>query len=109
GAPPFYNTPEYGVATPVAESYSSAGGVPILFDTNGVRLASPEIRDKTEITAPDGGNTTFFGSDTVRDADTYPNFFGTSAAAPHAAAVAALMFDLQPGTAPAQIEQALKD
>ncbi len=74
-------------------SFSSAGGVPIFLDTDGNRLATPDIRPKPGVVGPDGGNTTFFVSDTSLDPDSFPNFFGTSASAPHVAAVAALMLD----------------
>lgn len=75
------------------ESFSSLGGqLPIWFPPAGApRLGVAETRLKPEIAAPDGTNTTFFGFDI--DGDTHPNFFGTSAAAPHAAAVAALMLE----------------
>ena len=47
--------------------------------------AAPDIRRVPQVAATDGGNTTFFTPDSKLDPDTQPNFFGTSAAAPHAA------------------------
>ena len=110
GAAAFFNTPAYsGSATATVEGFSSAGGTPIYFTTSGARLGSPVTRPKPEITSVDGGNTTFFGSDTNRDTDAFPNFFGTSAAAPHAAAVGALMKQKVPGITPAAILSTLEN
>ena len=91
----------------IVESFSSAGGVPIIFDVNGNRLSTPYIRNKPGITAPDGTNTKFFGSFDF-EADGFPNFFGTSAAAPHAAAVAALLLEAQPSFSPNDVYEALE-
>lgn len=80
-------------------SFSSAGGTPILFGPGGRRLEKPEWRIKPGVTGPDGGNTSFFLFDLdfeipgTAEPDGFPNFFGTSASAPHVAAVAALMLD----------------
>jgi len=94
----YLQTPAYGVDTPVVEGFSSVGGVANYYDIAGNRIA-PLIRKKPDITAPDGANTSFFdpfgNGDISQDADSLPNFFGTSAAAPHAAGVAALMIDAQ--------------
>lgn len=94
GAARWTRTPEFNsnqFPSPVVEYFSSAGGTPILFTTYG-QPVPPTIRLKPEIVAPDGANTTFFGQPFPSgDGDNYPNFFGTSAAAPHAAAVAALL------------------
>jgi hypothetical protein len=107
GAAFFHDTPRYSTNPPLLEAFSSWGGTPILFDTSGNRLTSPITREKPEIVAPDGGNTTFFGSPDIPsgfdDPDTYPNFFGTSASAPLAAAVAALMLDYNSSLTPAEV------
>jgi len=107
-----------------AEDFSSAGGIPILFDALGNPIA-PFVPDNPLVTGPDGGNTTFFLSDSSFDDDDsdtfnnpfssfltppdpdpaseYPNFFGTSASAPHVAAVAGLMLQKNPGLTPQEI------
>jgi len=95
GASAFYNTPAFNpnISTAYINSFSAKGGTPVFIKKDGKSLGFDDgkRRAKPEITAPDGGNNSFFGSDSQFDTDAYPNFFGTSAAAPHAAAVAALM------------------
>ena len=121
GAAFFAQTPLCGTTPAVLEGYSSIGGDPILFDTTGKRLAAPQVRQKPDFVGPDGVNTSFFGfplagsgfSDTstvpqCQNDATYNNFFGTSAATPHAAAVAALMLQANSGLTPAQIYGALR-
>jgi len=117
GAAAFYQTPGCGVTTAVLENFSSQGGAPILFDKTGTRLATPTLRQKPNFVAPDGGNDTFLGFKDTGDKSTVaqcanntnlPNFFGTSAAAPHAAAIAALMLQADSTLTPAQIYGALQ-
>lgn len=78
-----YNKVAPYVPVPLLEDYSSIGGT----KTNEV------VRNKPDIVGPDGVNTTVkMGQDYPNSAlDGYSNFFGTSAAAPHAAAAAALI------------------
>jgi subtilase family protein len=107
GAVAYFNTPPFGVSPPLLNSYSSAGGTPILFDIAGNPISDSRA-SKPEIVAPDCANTTFFVSGTDLEPDSVPNFCGTSAAAPHAAAVAALLLQAKPGSTPAQIYNTLE-
>ncbi|MFL6513694.1 MAG: S8 family serine peptidase [Chthoniobacterales bacterium] len=92
----------YAVFRPnLPEDFTSPGPVAIYFDTNNNRLATPQIRLKPDIAAADGENNTFFplgpGNDYPFDPDTFPNFYGTSAASPHSAAIAALVLQAHGG------------
>ncbi|MEM6723355.1 MAG: S8 family serine peptidase [Bacteroidota bacterium] len=89
------------------ESFSSIGPSTFLFESDGTPKGSPESRATPDMTSTDGVNTTFFGSDTSCDDDSDPNFFGTSAAAPNAAAVAALIRQANPGFTRDQVYNAM--
>ena len=88
-------------------SYSSYGPVTTLFGpVNGVTpaapLASPKVVAKPDLVASDCNVTTFFAG-----AGPPFHFCGTSAAAPHAAAVAALLWQKFPTATMAQINTAM--
>jgi probable HAF family extracellular repeat protein len=96
----YRRTPAFAVSPPAVESFSSGGPTNIWVNAAGQILSSPQVRLTPAIAAPDGVNTSFFGDDTTGadgDADSFPNFFGTSAAAPAAAAIAALLLQQRPG------------
>lgn len=97
-------SPGFGVEPAVVESASSAGGVPILLDNQGNRHPNPLIRRSPKFTGPDGTQTTFFG----RRIDGNRYFFGSSAAAPHVAAVAALMLEADPTLGPRETHTILQ-
>jgi hypothetical protein len=96
----------------VPEAFTSPGPSTIYFDKDSRRLRRTEYREKPDLAAMDGANTTFFTADTANDDDTFPNFFGTSAAAPHAAAIAALVLDAAGGSGsvtPRKMRRILQD
>jgi subtilisin family serine protease len=90
------------------ETFSSWGATPVLFNADGSRKAVADVRAKPDFTAVDGADTSFFVPNDDVDGNGFNNFFGTSAAAPHAAAVAALLKQANPAFAPAQIYARLK-
>ena len=97
----------------IPEDFTAAGPVRIVWDRNNQRIPdAQQVRLKPNLAAMDGGNTTFFTNDTARDLDTFPNFFGTSAAAPNAASVAALVLQAKGGpgsVTPAQMRTMLQN
>jgi hypothetical protein len=127
GAAFYFQTPACGTTPAALESFSSLGGAPTLFNTSGTRLATPVVRQKPDFVGPDGVNNTFLGftlasqypefpktgllTTTITQCQndpSYPNFFGTSAATPHAAGIAALMLQANPAATPAQIYASLR-
>ncbi len=70
-----------------AETFSSRGPVTHYFDLNGTPLPVPEVLQKPDMAAPDGVATSLSG---------FSPFSGTSAAAPAAAGIAALIRSAKP-------------
>lgn len=80
-----------------ADAVTSRGPVTILFDENGWAVSRPIVRNnKPSLVAPDAVTTTVFGAQ---------RFTGTSAAAAHAAGVAALLRQQNPSQPGAVIHE----
>ncbi|MEJ2610533.1 MAG: S8 family serine peptidase [Candidatus Thiodiazotropha sp.] len=113
GAASYDQTPTFGEMSPILQFFSSAGGdTAIWFDSKGKRFAQAIYRQKPDIVAPDNNNTTFFQFDRPEidyDNDGLPNFLGTSAAAPHAAGLIALLLQVNPDLQPDDIKHILKE
>ena len=97
-------------ASTAPEPYSSRGPVthhfgPVSGVTPAAPLGSPQVLSKPDLTATDCGVTTFFSFEVGGKW----RFCGTSAAAPHAAAVAALLHDSNPSLTPTQVREAMAD
>ena len=100
GAVSAANTPAFGFAEAVSESFSSSGvGTELLFANNGTALSSPDSIDPVIVSGVDDIHTT------VSDLS---DFYGTSAAAASLAGVAALILSAYPSLAPAQVAQILE-
>ncbi|HWE03926.1 MAG TPA: S8 family serine peptidase [Tepidisphaeraceae bacterium] len=109
GAVPFFNAPPFSSVTPIqSEPYSSTGPIIYEFDAYGNRLSQPLVLDKPDVSGIDGANTSFFGYRTSSDPTSLPQFYGTSAAAPNVAAIAALIDQYHPGATQAKILSALE-
>jgi hypothetical protein len=106
------------------EPFSSPGPALVTMNPDGSPLSAPQVIQNPSITAPDGGNTSFFPPGGTIDtsnppfpgepatqtnlSQNLPSFFGTSSAAPNAAAVAALMLQRVPNLSPNDIRQAME-
>ncbi|MFI9453424.1 S8 family serine peptidase [Amycolatopsis sp. NPDC052450] len=92
-------------ATTKVERFTSDGPRRVFFQADGtpitpgnVSATGGEVRAKPDITAADGVSTSVTG---------FTTFYGTSAAAPHAAAIAGLVLSGNPGLPPADVREAL--
>jgi subtilisin-like proprotein convertase family protein len=88
-----------------SETFTSDGPRRVFFRPDGTPITpgnftstGGEVRLKPDLAAADGVSTTVPG---------FERFFGTSASAPHAAAIAALVLSGNPGITPAEVRRAL--
>ena len=109
GTVPFYDAPPFNSGQPIStEPYSSFGPVVSVFTANGQRRHKALTMLKPDVLGIDGINTSFFGDTRSKNQtkNDLPQFFGTSAAAPNVAAVAAMLYQLKSDATPAQITSA---
>jgi hypothetical protein len=118
-AVPWWDTPEFDTSFGTTgdidpEGFTARGGeLPIDFGDDGSFIGA-STRPHPRLTAVDGNNTTFFGQppgiNAFGEPDDFPNFFGTSAAAPNAAAVVAGIQGYSAAElAPGKVERLIRD
>jgi subtilisin family serine protease len=97
--------PNHFNASAKVETFSSDGPRRIFFNSDGQPITPGKFDSsggvvvmKPDLTAADGVHTAVLG---------FSPFFGTSAAAPHAAAVAALVLSFRPSLTPAEVREVL--
>jgi hypothetical protein len=100
-----FPSPFTGGAINPVETFSSDGPRRVFYAANGTAITPGNVsstggtvRAKPDIAAADGVSTSVPG---------FGTFFGTSAAAPHAAAIAGLLLSFNPSLTPAQVRTAL--
>jgi hypothetical protein len=103
----------YNVFRPnVPQDFTSGGPALIFFDRNQNLLPTPEVRLQPKFSAANGANSTWVTGDSTSDNDTGDGQFGgTSASAPAAAAIAALVMERHGGpgsVTPAQMTNVLQ-
>ncbi|MBB3046318.1 hypothetical protein FHR99_000554 [Litorivivens lipolytica] len=111
---PAYAPSQFGSVNIDPQPYTSRGGVlEIPFNTAGDY--APQQRIAPTVSGVDGNNNTFFGQDFQSNAlsdfgepDGFPNFFGTSAAAPNVAAVIALLREVESSATPVLLTESLQ-
>ncbi|HVF55668.1 MAG TPA: Calx-beta domain-containing protein [Pyrinomonadaceae bacterium] len=111
--PAFVPYPNPFNSSNVVETFSSDGPRRLFFNADGspktpgnFSSTGGEVRQKPDITAADGVMVT--GGGGFPPGSTFPfRFFGTSAAAPHAAAIAGLLKSARPGSNHAQVRAAI--
>ncbi|MBV8565082.1 MAG: S8 family serine peptidase, partial [Methylobacteriaceae bacterium] len=102
GAVDSANTPAFGVSPPKSEDFSSSGvGTQLWFNFDGTALPSPLLLNPVAVSGIDDIETTVPGG--------LGDFFGTSAATPSVAAVAALMLQGNSLLNPTDIKSLLED
>jgi subtilisin family serine protease len=94
------NCPDGPAGLQAPESFSSQGPVTRLRDASGNPLATPDVRAKPNIAGADGVATSVSG---------FGSFFGTSAATPSVAGVAALVLSARPSLTVQQLYTILSD
>ncbi len=90
--------PEVFTVSQLPERFTSDGPRRIFFAPDGT--LAPQVRQKPEFTAADGVVTSL--------AAPFARFFGTSAAAPHAAAIAGLVVSGNPGASEPELREAFE-